>query len=326
MAMSHEITLCSVSFHSADFLRLNERLAKALNPGVSVRWIVAENSPAGSAQRLGSNDQSLFTLVDGAGPGHIPNFHHTIALRECTRQAKTRFVAVIDPDLFVVRPHWVREMLDHMAARQLSLAGVPWHPQSKGKYRYFPAVHFSVFDTERFRNEDIDFLPDYPDGESDPAWQQGWTLEANHFARSPVARQLARLDIFRARRQFYTDTGSRLFKRWVDAPGFRYETLVPQWRAPPLQASPIGRILHAMLPDELCYEPKRYPSASFDVPEALRDASQAMPAEWERFEWRKNLFCFHVRGNLDRSTRNPDRDLAVATRMADAAIGSAALR
>lgn len=319
-----ELTICSVSYHSAPFLRLNESLTRRLNPGARLHWIVAENSPADSARRLGEQDQA-FELLPGAGPGHIATYHHTLALRSCTDRSSTRFVAVIDPDLFVVRPGWVVEMIEHMKREHLAFIGVPWHPQSQGKYRYFPAVHFTLFDTGRFRRDDIDFLPDYPDGEADPAWSSGWTLESNFFVRSPIVRILAKLPMAAPRRQYYTDTGSRFFKRWVDERQTPHETLVPRWREPAPATSVLRRAVQALMPDELSYVPKHYPEATFRTSADLAAAAQALPAHWECFEWHQELFCVHVRGNLDRSARNTDSELDIATRLADAACSAAAV-
>ncbi len=313
--MNSSLTICSVSYNSAGFLRLNAALTKALNPGFSVHWIVAENSPAQSINRLGSDDREVFELLEGIGPGHAPTYHHTLALKKCTSLAKSRFVAVIDPDLFVLRPNWADEIIKHMQLQKLGLLGVPWHPQSSGKYRYFPAVHFTVFDTERFRLEDIDFLPDFADGEGNPDRTSGVTPDGDYFVRSPIARMLAQLPFMKDRRQFYTDTGSRLFKRWVDDKSMARETLVPRWRGATRRPG-LRRWIDALMPDELDFEPRNYPPASFRNPPTLPESALAMPPQWESFEWRGELFCFHVRGNLKRDSRSAASELDIATRIA----------
>jgi hypothetical protein len=315
-----ELTLCSVSYKSARFLRLNEQLVRRLNPDTDIRWIVAENSPADANDRLGEADRSSFTLIEGAGSGHIATYHHTLALRECTRRSTTRYVAVIDPDLFVVRPNWGQEVIAHMQQERLAFIGVPWHPQSQGKYRYFPAVHLTVFDTSVFDRDAIDFLPDYPDGDTDPAWAAGWTLQSRYFARSRAVRLLSRLPLMASRRQYYTDTGSRFYKRWVSDPAVRWEALVPRWR-PPEPVPGLRARLRALIPDELDFIPRRYPAATFAVPHRMAQAASALPPHWESFEWRRELFCFHVRGNLDRQARSAEAELSTASALAAAACG-----
>jgi hypothetical protein len=304
------LTLCSVSFHSAGFLRLNREAVAALNPGVAVRWVVAENSPANASGALAAGEPGI-DVIDGAGPGHVPIHHHTIALAKAVAASSTRFVAVIDPDLYVVRRGWIEAAIAHMQARGLAILGVPWHPQSGAKYRYFPAVHWSLFDTERFPRAAIDFRPDYPDGASDPAWPHGWNEEAAWFSHSPLVRALARLPGLAPRRRWYTDTGSRLYKRHGGPGGPRFELIEPAWSRAALAArlSASGRVLEALLPDELCRVPKHYAEHPGFIAPALGEGA---PKWWEQFVWQGAPFAFHVRRNLDRAARAVGDELALA--------------
>ena len=301
--MTEPLTVCTVSFNSGPYLRQNRYLTEQLNPGADVRWIVAENSPKDSAARL-LDDEPGFRIIEGAGPGHTPTYHHTLALRRCIDLADTRFVLVLDPDLFVVRPDWVRDVIGYMLARRLAILGVPWHPQS-GKYRYFPAVHFSIFDTSLFDKSAIDFRPDYPNGVNDPEWPEGWKSDRTYFAISPVARVLARLPLLQHRCRYYTDTGSRLFKRYIGDRSLRFEILDPIFDAAQRrrQLSFPGLLLECLLPDALCYIPKYYNQRCHSpfLP-TLIDAS--VPDEWEQFMWQGSPFCFHVRRNLNTGARS----------------------
>lgn len=54
--MTKLITFCSVSYNSRLWLEESWALTHALNPGTRVRWLVAENSPADSIQRLPGNN------------------------------------------------------------------------------------------------------------------------------------------------------------------------------------------------------------------------------------------------------------------------------
>ena len=318
--MTEPLTVCTVSFNSAPYLRLNRRLGKALNPTADLRWIVAENSPADSSARL-EHGEPGFDIIQGAGPGHIASYHHTLALRSCIERADTRFVLVLDPDLFVIRRDWVATMLAHMQTRGLAILGVPWHPQSKGKYRYFPAVHFSIFDTAKFDKAAIDFLPDYPDGEHDPRWPEGWHPDRDYFALSTMARWLARLPQLKARRRHYTDTGSRLYKKFVTGDAIRFEVLDPVFDAERerQRLSRAGRLLERVLPDELCYVPKGYDGAN-NAPFLSGIAGGETPKAWEQFLWQSAPFCFHVRRNLGPAQRGLGNELEIAERIVDALV------
>lgn len=310
--MENSLTICSVSYNSAGFLRLNYKTTKTLNPRNEIRWIIAENSPRDSTSRLAANEPHL-TVIEGSGSGHIPTYHHTLALRRCVEQAETRFILVIDPDLFVVRQNWVSETIMHMRERDLAILGVPWHPQSSAKYRYFPAVHFSLFDTHRFPKSAIDFRPDVPNGETDPDWDRERGDSSKHFFLSRGAAQLAKLPVLSHRRRRYTDTGSRLYKQWAGDPSLHYEIMDPVWdpQRGIKNQSLAGKILQRLLPDELCYQPKHYQTKyrSGFLDSAISDDFRQ---NWEQFMWRDAPFCFHVRLNLERSSRDAHSEISAA--------------
>jgi hypothetical protein len=321
-SMHEPLTICTVSFNSGPFVELNVRLTKLLNAEGQARWIIAENSPAGSRYRVRPVEDDV-RAIDGVEPGHTPHHHHALALRECIGDASTRFLLVIDPDFFVVRQDWIRAVVAHMESRGLGLFGVPWHPLHSNGYRYFPAVHFCMFDTERFPKHEIDFTPDYPDGANDPNWPNGWDPDRNYFARSAIARLLAKLPVsaIRHRRAFHTDTGSRMYKKFVDARSVRYEILEPVFD-PDLWSgkSLFGAILDRVLPDELCYRPKRYnpPCRRGFLRSLLPDDA---PSHWEEFTWAMEPFGFHVRLNNDRQRRNIEVEANAARWAIDCLLG-----
>jgi len=306
------LSICTTSFRSATFLRINHATTAELNPGVEVRWIVAENSPADSDERLSENEPGM-QVIAGAGPGHTPAHHHTLALTSAIAAAQTRFVLILDPDLFVVRPNWIREVIEHMHTRSLAIFAVPWHPHSRGKYRYFPAVHFALFDTERFPKHDIDFAPDMPDGPNDPTWQQGWNADQAWHSPDPLAQALGRLPWLKSRRRLHTSTGGRMYKRWAGDSSLRFELADPAWdpaRTPP-KLNLKAKVLDFLLPEDLRWHPRGY---SRRWREGFLSSILPLdaPNHWEQFMWRGEPFCFHVRGNQERARRTPQEEAALA--------------
>ena len=153
------VTVCTVSFHNAPHLRLNWALADALNrEEAQIDWVVAENTPPYSDDRLDPGDQR-FKVIEGVGPEHSPNFQHTLALHKCFDFVTTRFLLVLDPDFYIVRPNWVRTVTEHMQRHALTFLGVPWHPRFSDKFRYFPAVHCFFVDLDRIDIKELDFRP-----------------------------------------------------------------------------------------------------------------------------------------------------------------------
>ena len=62
--MADELTICAVAYKSRTVLESNWTLTATLNPHTQFRWLVVENSPEGSSQRIeASGDQ--WTLIPG---------------------------------------------------------------------------------------------------------------------------------------------------------------------------------------------------------------------------------------------------------------------
>lgn len=317
-----ELSICSVSFkHSAE-VRRNIALSKRLNAKTRMHWIVAENSPTDSLDRLTEHAGDV-TVIPGAGGGHSPTYHHTIALGNAIGHATTRFILILDPDFFVIRNEWAMHMIRHMLSNKLSVLGVPWHPKLPDKYRYFPAVHCSLFDTERFPKGGIDFRPDYPDGTSDPAWPGGYDEDGddNYFHVKLPARVLSKLPMLKARRRFYTDTGGRIFKRYARDPAFAlsYETIDPVYDPSRYrkQFRWTTNIIEKLLPDELCYLPKHYRNTRA-MAFLHKWVAEPIPDDWQEFIWNGLPFGFHMQKTHHSSTRPRLEEL----KMLDCILGS----
>ena len=320
--MEARLSICTVNYNSADFVLLNQCVVERLNPGELVKWVVAENSPAGSPLRL-DPEQVVGSLVPGVPAEHIPIYHHTLALKKCTDSCDTRFVLVIDPDLYVVLDNWIDSLIRYMMVNDLAIFTIPWHPKSGSKYRYFPAVHFALFDTARFPLAEIDFRPDYPDGNDDPQWPYGWRKDAEYFVTSPLAKLLGKIPLLRARKRFYTDTGSRFYKKYVSNDLLRFELATPvfDYGAALAKFSKLGALLETVLPDELCYLPKRYRKSR--IPPFLEKlSSQPVPIDWEEFSWDGRPFAFHVRGNRQRAERDRAKEIALVKELLESALPS----
>jgi len=312
MASKPQLTICTVSFYNADHIRLNWELTRQLNTGAeSVHWIVAENTPggAGSAATLWGDDR--FTVIAGADSSHTPTYHHTIALNAALAKATTRFVLVLDPDFYIVRRGWVEAVSEYIENHSLGFLGVPWHPKYSSKYRYFPAVHCFFADTSKLSVAEMDFRPDYPDGPNDPNYPENYPSLSDYYALSPFAKLLTRLPFLRKRRRYHTDTGGRIHKNFAHGKRLKYECFTPVFR--PKEDSTIrlswkGRLLEAVLPDELCYLPKRtssYRTTGFREQGLWVDA----PRHWDEFYWHGEPFGFHVRRNFQKERRDPEAEL-----------------
>jgi len=279
------LTICTVSYESAGWLRLNLDLVRRLNPDSSVRWLVAENSPSDSAARLGRREPG-FEVFEGAARENrlyaSASYHHAAGLDIIVRQADTRYLLVLDPDFFIIRRNWIQDMITHMHTGNVAILGAPWHPKRTAKFRYFPCAHCTFVDLHKIHKETLDFSPDY---ESDPGWING---KKN---RLSAARSLiARLTLAKRRRiGTARDTGWRLFRRYANDPSLKVECLQPVF-----QPRPGRRLVDRFFPDRLSLTPKRrgYFSESGFAAHGLPDLQSN---GWEEFLWNGMPFGFHVR-------------------------------
>ncbi len=240
--------------------------------------------------------------VDAAG--HRPNYQHTEALQRCLEHVKTRFLLVLDPDFYLLRPEWAKTVPAHMLAHRLAFFGVPWHPKHLEKYRYFPCVHCMFIDLAQVPVERLDFRPACADrSEGGAARRNGWL--------AGIGRALT----LSGRRKDYRDTGTRVYRAFARHPTLQHECATPVYRLPeefPGTANPLSpraRLFESLLPDSLCYLPKRkdsYTRTGFREATGVR-----LPAHWEEFMWGAAPFGFHVRRNAAKDGRDENAELAL---------------
>lgn len=255
----------------------------------------------------------------------LGSYHHAESLGLALEGADTRFVIVMDPDFYVIRRDWIRDILGHMNDRGLALFGAPWSPRWRQKVRYVAAPHLMVIDREKLPLHREILAPDLIAGgrrfgsalwsEFAAAWPGARRTALAQLLRRPIRaiwedlRQ--RSEIGSAR-----DTGHGLAQAFAGNPALTMELCQPVFSpgrdgfmppdVTPLQAN---RLVESILPDRLSYIPKRrgFVSRSGFAERGLPDFRDL---GWEEFLWRDAPFAFHIRGELNRpSEHGADGDL-----------------
>ncbi len=313
MNVPYELTICSVSFHHAPHLRLNHELVTRLNPDVRIRWVIGENSPVDSDRRLAQGDLGDATILatETLGePGFIGAQYHMVAMRACLAEATTRFVLLLDPDFYVLRPNWVRDVITHMTTNSLALFGAPWHPRHPRHYPNFPCVHFTMVDHEAFSHE-RPYTPEILADREHASW-----LKAAYLAPGKPAPPLQRAWRLALRRLFpkrwrdawsIEDTGSALYARYWQGESIPNECLLPvfyqhDYRKSRLVRGVRNRLFEAILPRDLRHlgrDPRTYTRSGGFLP---RTSDTRM---WEEFLWQGQVFGFHMRGHPRNRARDP---------------------
>ncbi|HEY5409564.1 MAG TPA: hypothetical protein VIJ94_02445, partial [Caulobacteraceae bacterium] len=166
----------------------------------------------------------------------LASYHHAAGLNLAIENVRTRYAVVIDPDLYVVRPNWLKDVIEHMSVHGLAVFGVPWNPRWYQKFRYFPCTHLMVIDLQKCRWRQDMLAPDLvrPGGKYVSRFWLGFP-EAAKQAKGRALVHLARhfaTAVREDRRQRQTigssrDTGYTLLEEFRAQDRLRAETAVP---------------------------------------------------------------------------------------------------
>ncbi len=295
---------------------MNAELAQTLNPDAKLTWFVADNAPAGSSERI---DNPHFEVFEGAGQeywGYKPGWasvRHATALNALVRRVKTRFLIILDPDFYVIRPAWVRDVLTHMQDHGLAFFGNTCNPKYYTKFRYFPFTHCFCADLDRIPAHELDFRPEF-DNPSEVKTSVSPAQKLFHTLPKPIER-LALALTFQDRKFIgdSRDTCWRLYKKFYRHPDIRAECLQAVFR-PREDLGNLARLLffpnaliERLLPDRLCFIPKDKASYSTTT---FRDLGypDVRALGWEEYLWQGKPFALHLRGTRRPRGTGEERD------------------
>lgn len=301
MQNSLDLTICTVSYKHKRHLLLNHATLLRLNPKStsSIPWLVVENFSGESTDKL-KDGEGKFVLLPGSNDTSLgASHHHAVALNSLIQHVQSRYLLVLDPDFYLLLPHWIESVLTHMREKKLAFFGVPWHPKYVENYRYFPAVHCMFIDLEQVPATTLDFRP---------------ILEADEYYEQQgiLSRWAKKLFKYRWRQPW--DTGARIYNRFSRT-RLKYECPLPVFRLPddwlgeiaPLQKIK-SRVLEHFLPDRMCYLPKLRTSYT-EIDFARRGYNiPVLPRLWEQFVWHDHPFGLHVRGSFSAAKRDQDSE------------------
>ena len=305
------LTIGCVSYKSAPYVALNQRLTEFLNPDAPVRWIVVTNDtkkPGRIAPLLAEE-----TVLIGRAPvDRSQDFpkgrHHAAGLQQIIERVETRFLLVLDPDFFIVRRNWVADCLAHMEARGLSFFGAAHHPRRASKFRYFPSVMCTFIDLSRVNRRDLDFNPGrYHAITAAGRRERKERRQGSHRLPTALARILRGVGRFVERPGYVgkvQDTGYRIHERFFADKAHASDCVTPvlrpevEWPEAFASGSPLAWLRRAYLSPPLLGEsfsilPRR---AGYTTREGFRE--HGFPAvtdhAWEEHVWRGLPFGFHV--------------------------------
>lgn len=301
---SGEITICT-SYHSPETkaeLELNHDFTRRMNPESRITWLVGEAMEGSVRERISREQFTVFAAPTKDEVPHVTGWRsiqHAGALNLLLKHVQTRFFVVMHPDFYIVRPHWIQDVITHMDASGLAFVGSPVYPRYFDKWRYFPCTQCIVADREKIPVEDIDFMP----GDM-KMLERGYAMrDRRGFWKIGEAAKLLYSRLIRMRSLIGTsrDSGYRLVEKFSRRPDILCECFQPffrPWRdrdAVDNKLWVLNAMIEFFLPERLCFVPKR--KASYSV-KGFRDCGYPDAARhgFEEYFWAGRPFAFHQRG------------------------------
>ena len=295
--MSANLTILTVVIQKHySYVQRQLDLAARLNPDTPFKLIVVDNASL-SDSGLVLDDARCRVLPGVARDENLStdyrgSYHHATALNSAIKEVDTRFLLILDPDLFPVYNNWIGECIEHMQKRDLSVFGVPWYYRWYRKYRYFPCVHFMMLDLDKIDRSRLDFSP---------ALKQDHEREDSslHNLFHRLSPGLYARFLIGTRR----DTGWRMYDRFAGRRGSRHGLALPvidvakEIVKPKHLASAAGQRRERMAPRRWSFLPA--PGEYLEPGQAPGFEHRAFRLlEPEKFVWRGAPFAFHLRGNV----------------------------
>ncbi len=295
------LTIISVKFGSGELLTCNAALVRALNPDASYEWLVVNND---HDREFASSGASAFRMLPGVPRPEEArdrgSAHHAAAITSALQFVRGRYVLLLDHDFFVVKPGWMRAILEHVTEESIAFFGSVWHPRWSYQPRGFPSVHFMLIDLEQIDRSALDFRPDMNGNRLD-------TLISQPNLPLPQGlRTLLQTGAFR-------DTGWRVRQRFMDS-GLYTECLVPHVNLESARrdAEPLHRFVARVLPRLRNPIPRADEITSQSFLRA--DSPLGYALGWEEFFWQGVPFGFHLR-SVGRRITDSEADLAELDRL-----------
>jgi hypothetical protein len=271
-------------------------LADRLNPGAAYKMIVVDNTGAGRPEL--EVDDPRCRVLPGAprdeslSTDYMGSYHHAAGLNSALGEVDTRFLLVLDPDLFPVYRNWIAECIEHMQHRGLSVFGVPWYYRWYRKYRYYPCVHFMLIDLHKIDLRSLDFTP---------ALAQDHKREDS--AAYELIKRIAPVTYTRMLIGTRHDTGWRIHQTYARRSGHGHGLARPvidvasEIIKPKQLATAAGQRRERKQPRRWSFLPA--PGEYLEPGDAPGFGHWAFEQlEPERFVWRGAPFAFHLRSNV----------------------------
>lgn len=174
--MNNDVTLLSsIKDEEVELFSLNYYSVHRFNPNSEHKTVLVNNT-TGEVRGLDGVDIVPGLNIELIEPLLIKRVSDEVglALMMGLRAVDTRYICVLDPDFFVICPHWIDAMKAHMEATGVGIITAPPYPTHYNK-RNTVTNNFIFIDTEKFPKALINFVP----SKRDVVWNKIGVIIAN---------------------------------------------------------------------------------------------------------------------------------------------------
>lgn len=308
-----DFTVVSVVSNDKYYFDHNVELTARLNGGEYCDWLAVYNitedpedwskDPDGKYRLLEGIKQSPNTerrmLSRGKVVGHpMRSYYHSAALKKGLAAVDRRFVCILDPDLYCVRPNWIRDVVKYVEDNNITFFGVPYHPADVTKPRFFPTVMLMVVDTKNVDLSMLNFDPEPNDllAQKSKIYRPDLPLMERIFRCGVGAASKLVGDRRRHQIASLGDTGVSLFDKFRDQPKLKYESTVPVF-FPESKFSGLTLAMDKFMPNRYRYVPT---TPGFHTRRCFKDFGfhDLDARKCHEYFWQEKPFAFHLRGSI----------------------------
>jgi len=84
---------------------------------------------------------------------------HSKGLSIGIKNSKSKYLLIIDPDFFVIKKNWIKNIIEFMEKKNIDLFSSPYHPVKDWIKPFIPSVYFMILNTEKIKKNNLDFSP-----------------------------------------------------------------------------------------------------------------------------------------------------------------------
>ncbi len=295
-----------------EFIEMNDRLIRELNPSATYERFVINNSPNGTIHIAGAKEFPQPKL-----PDYLHKFSYGragyelgTAFNSILKEVKTRFVLFLDPDFFIIYPNWIQELTEYAKKNNIGFLGSPYHPKYWVKKRRFPTNYCLLVDREVIGDEfySWNWMPEHSESEMVKMQESDGKKKIEKVKRasseSSAVKNFFRKIIDNVKKRRYIATSKEcnadLYRRYFRGT-VKYESFIPTVTVRDfIQHYHLSRrydralyLLERLIPEKYSFVPRKgFTFRSFrDVgsPDVLSTGME----EWWFF---RKPFAFHLRG------------------------------